>query len=135
MNFETSIRVRYEETDRMGVVYHTNYLVYFEVARTELLRELGCRYRDLEAAGYLLAVIDCQARFLQSAEYDDLLILRPQITAFKGARITISYGIYREETLIVEGQTSHAVLERSSFRPCRLPENLRLALEKATKED
>jgi len=129
--FETHVRVRYEETDRMGVVYHTNYLVYFEVGRTELLRSLGHPYIELEEEGFVLAVVDCAARFVQSAQYDDLLSVRPYIKEVRKTRVTIGYEILVGEKLLVTGHTTHAVLERSTMRPARPPQSLMEALKKA----
>lgn len=131
--FEAHVRVRYEETDRMGVVYHTNYLVYFEVGRTELLRSLGQPYIELEEAGFVLAVVDCGARFLRSAQYDDLLAIRPTITELRKTRVRINYEILCGDQLLVTGYTQHAVLERGSMKPARPPQSLMDAFEKALK--
>ena len=76
---ETSIRVRYAETDRMGLLHHANYFVYFEIGRTELLRQRGLTYRQVEDAGHYLVIIDIGCKFKRPAHYDDLLLLRTTV--------------------------------------------------------
>jgi acyl-CoA thioester hydrolase len=125
----TSIRVRYAETDQMGVAWHGEYLAWFEVGRTDLLRGCGCTYRDLEAQGLRLPVIEVQARFLQPARYDDVLEIRTRLTALGKVRVSFAYEVRREGTEgpLATGSTSHAALDREG-RPCRIPEDLRRRL-------
>jgi len=129
---DATVRVRYKETDQMGWVYHTNYLVYFEVGRTELLRTLGCRYRDLEADGYLLAVVDCAAKFHKAAQYDDELTIRAKLADASKASMRIEYEILRDGELLVTGHTTHAILTRKDLRPARAPKRLTDALARVT---
>ena len=129
--FSTKVRVRYEETDRMGVVYHTNYLVYFEVGRTEFLRNYGCRYFDLEAEGFVLAVVDCAAKIHQSAEYDDEIRVEVTLGEIRKTRLTIHYRLFVGETMVVSGFTTHAVLTRDEHKPARPPAMLADALRRA----
>jgi acyl-CoA thioester hydrolase len=114
----------------MGVVYHSNYIVYFEVGRTEYIRSLGCRYRDLEAEGYVLAVIDCGAKFHRPAEYDDLLSVRVRLTDVGKSTLRLEYEICRDGAVLVTGHTSHAFLLRATMKPVRMPEAMRVALDK-----
>jgi acyl-CoA thioester hydrolase len=125
----TTVRVRYAETDQMGVAWHGEYLAWFEVGRTDLLRGCGCTYRDLEAQGLRLPVIEVKARFLRPALYDDVLEIRTQLTELGKVRVSFAYEVCREGTAgpIATGFTSHAALDRDG-RPCRIPEDLRRRL-------
>jgi acyl-CoA thioester hydrolase len=125
----TTVRVRYAETDQMGVAWHGEYLAWFEVGRTDLLRGCGCTYRDLEAQGLRLPVIEVQARFLRPARYDDVLEIRTRLTALGKVRVSFGYEVRREGTEgpLATGSTSHAALDREG-RLCRIPEDLRRRL-------
>jgi acyl-CoA thioester hydrolase len=121
------IRVRYEETDQGGVVYHANHFRYFEVGRTELLRSLGATYRDLEAAGTRLVVIEATARYLGPARYDDVLAVETTLREARGATLVFDYAIRiagGDGPAVVEGSTTLACLGAQG-RPKRLPEPLR----------
>ena len=104
----TEIRVRYAETDKMGVVYHANYFVWFEAARIQLLDDLGLPYSDLEKRGYLLPVLGCGAKFLQPAHFDDRLAVTVAIEDLPIARIEARYEVKRGEDLLATGRTLHA---------------------------
>lgn len=120
---KTEIRVIYADTDAMGVVYHTNYIKWFEVGRTELLRSIGYPYSRLEMEGLLLPVIDCSCKYKKPAVYDDVLEIRAEITGIKAATVEIEYEIKRKETgeLLVTGMTRHAVTDKK-FKPIKLKE-------------
>jgi len=120
------LRVRYAETDQMGVVYYANYLVWFEVGRTDLLRESGWTYRDMETEGFSLPVIEAQCAYLQSAKYDDELEVRTIGAMVSPVRIRFSYEVVRlaDAATLATGTTIHATLDRNG-RPCRLPERVR----------
>ena len=105
---EINLRVRYQETDQMGVVYHGNYFTWFEVARIELLDRIECRYLDLEKEGFRLPVITCDAQFLKPAHFDDRLIIRALVKAAPRVRIDIYYEVVRESILLARGHTCHA---------------------------
>ena len=126
----SSIRVRYAETDQMGVAYHGGYFAWFEVGRTDLLRGRGLTYRELEHEGLRLPVIETHARFLRPAFYDDMLEIRTELQALGGARIAFAYQIHREGTPgpLATASTSHAAVDLKG-RPRRLPEDLRRRLE------
>jgi acyl-CoA thioester hydrolase len=110
--FEHTLRVRYQETDQMGVVYHVNYINWFELGRTELIRTLGTTYRAIEEMGLLLPLIDLQIQFKLPARYDDIITIRTQIAEYSNVRIQFNSEIYRGEQLLVSGTTNHVWLSR-----------------------
>jgi acyl-CoA thioester hydrolase len=131
--FEAQVRVRYAETDQMGVVYHSNYIVWFEVGRVELLRELGFTYRNMEKAdGIHLAVADVHCRFKVPALYDDLLTIRTRLVNVRESLIHFGYAIVRagDNTVLAEGESVHLVLN-SKFKRTRLPQKYLTPLLKA----
>ena len=109
---EITIRVRYAETDRMGLLHHANYLVYFEQGRTELLRARGLSYRDLEDQGYLLVLTRAQVRYRSPARYDDLLTLRTTVLRTTNVKIEHRYELLRDGVLLAEGQTTLGCVNR-----------------------
>ncbi len=117
------IRVRYAETDQMGVAYYANYLVWFEVGRAEFCRKKGFIYADLEKLGYRLAVTDAKCHYRNSARYDDLVIVRTRLKELNKRMISFGYQILRkdQEELIAEGETRHICLD-STNKPKSLPE-------------
>src|SRR5580704_13223448 len=121
---ETTIRVRYAETDRMGLLHHANYLVYFEQARTELLRTQGYTYKDLEDQGFLLVLTKVEVRYKRPARYDDLLTIRTIVERTTAVRIDHRYEVYRDKELVAEASTTLACVDREG-RPQALPEVLR----------
>jgi acyl-CoA thioester hydrolase len=125
----TRVRVRYAETDQMGVVYYANYFVWFEVGRTELLRSLGGTYRDLEANGIFLPVIEASCTYSQASRYDDELDIRTTGRLLSPVRMEFQYEVVRlaDQVTTATGRTVHAALNPRG-RPCRLPERVRTAL-------
>ncbi len=121
---EITIRVRYAETDRMGLLHHANYLVYFEQARTELLRTLGLTYKDMEDKGFLLVVTWVDVRFRRPAKYDDLLTIRTTVVKTTMVRIDHRYEVLCQGLLLAEGSSTLACVDRDG-RPQALPEFLR----------
>lgn len=109
---EIDIRVRYAECDPMGYLHHSKYFEYFEMARTELLRLAGFRYRDLEERGFLFVVAKVQCRFRRPARYDDELKLQVEITRISRARIDHAYKLYRDGVLLCEAETVLACVDR-----------------------
>src|SRR5215475_2486444 len=105
---EIQIRVRYAETDRMGLLHHANYLVYFEQARTELLRSLGATYKEMEDEGFFLVVSKAELRYRAPAHYDDLLTVRTTVTRTSPVRLEHRYEVLRDGQLIAEGSTTLA---------------------------
>jgi len=118
---KTEVRVIYADTDAMSVVYHSNYFKWFEVGRTELLRNIGYPYARLEQEGIMLPVIECGCKYAKPALYDDLLEITSMIKEVKAASILIEYEICRKSTgeRLVTGFTKHAVTN-SSLKPVRL---------------
>ena len=113
MTGETRIRVRYAETDQMGVVYHSNYLIWFEVGRVELIRQLGLDYKSMEREeGAGIAVVEATVRYKAPARYDDELIIRTRIAGVRGSVLRFTYSIHRAEDnlLLTEGATTHLVV-------------------------
>jgi acyl-CoA thioester hydrolase len=110
----------------MGVVYYANYLVWFEVGRTDLIRELGWTYREMETDGIALPVIEAHCDYKQPARYDDELEIRTAGAMLSGVRMQFDYEILRsaDEMVLATGRTVHAALDRAG-RPCRLPERVR----------
>ncbi len=104
---ETSIRVRYADTDTMGVVYYGTYPIYFEVGRAEYMRSKGFPYRKFEETGFHLVVVHLEAKYYNTAAYDDLLAVRTSIVELKSRGLTFHYEIFRDGALIVEGKTKH----------------------------
>jgi acyl-CoA thioester hydrolase len=127
------VRVRYAETDQMGVVYYANYLVWFEIGRTDLLRDAGWTYRSMEAEGFSLPVIEAHCDYRQSARYDDELEIRTSGSMVSPVRVRFDYEIGRGEVVLASGYTIHATLDRNG-RPCRLPERVRGVLERVSPE-
>jgi acyl-CoA thioester hydrolase len=125
----SSVRVRYAETDQMGVAWHGNVFAWFEVARTDLLREMGMTYRELEARDVMLPVVEASARYIRPLLYDDLIEVRSRVCQHSGARISFEYEIHRDATEgpLVTGQTAHAAIDARG-RPRRLPAELRSLL-------
>ena len=125
----SSVRVRYAETDRMGVVYYANYLVWFEVGRADLMRTLGRTYRELEADGVVLPVIEAHCEYRQPARYDDDLEIRTSGRLMSQVRLKFEYQIARcaDRVVVADGHTIHAAVDPNG-RPRRLPDWLRQAL-------
>ncbi len=120
---EIEIRVRYAECDPMGYLHHSKYFEYFEMARTELLRQTGVRYRDLEERGYLFVVAKVECRFRRPARYDDLLTLKVAITRLTRARIDHRYELYRDGLLLCEATSVLACVDREG-RVIPIPEDI-----------
>ena len=120
------VRVRYAETDRMGVVYYANYLVWFEVGRTEWLRQAGLTYREVEESGIILPVIEARCEYRQPARYDDEIEIRTRGVLLSGVRVQFDYEVVRRGTGAVAavGRTVHASVDATG-RPARLPARVR----------
>jgi acyl-CoA thioester hydrolase len=119
---ETTLRVRYAETDQMGVVYYANYFIWMELGRVEYCRAIGFRYRDMEEQdGILLAVIDAQCRYRRPARYDDEVTVRTQVSSASRRGVRFTYQMLIGEELVASGSTKHMFLGRD-FRPASLPE-------------
>ena len=121
---EARVRVRYAETDQMGVVYHANYLVWFEVGRVEFIRAMGLSYKEMEQQdGCMIAVVEATARYRASARYDDELVVRTRLVAARSFVIKFRYEVVRveDDALLCEGETVHVVLG-TDMKKRRLPQ-------------
>ena len=133
MTGEHRVRVRYAETDQMGVVYHANYLIWFEVGRVELIRQLGLDYRLMEREeGVGIAVVEASVRYKAPARYDEELIVRTRVAGMRGSVVKFSYRLHRAEDnlLLAEGATTHVVVDKAMRRaamPVRYAEAFRAA--------
>jgi acyl-CoA thioester hydrolase len=123
------VRVRYAETDKMGVVYYANYFVWFEVGRTDLLRQSGWNYREMETEGFGLPVIEAHCMYKESAKYDDEIEVRTSGEMLSPVRVKFTYEVVRaaDAATLATGSTVHATLDRNG-RPCKLPERVRTVL-------
>ncbi|MEY4111163.1 MAG: hypothetical protein RLZZ46_1518 [Bacteroidota bacterium] len=120
---ETSVRVRYGETDRMGYVYYGNYAMYFEVGRVEAIRDLGLSYRELEESGIMLPVADMSVKYLRPAFYDDLLTIRTTIPELPGTRLKFQYEILNQQNLLLtKGETTLVFVSAETMKPRPAPE-------------
>lgn len=116
------VTVRYAETDMMGIVYHGSYLPWFEIGRTTLMKQLGLSYRDLEAQGYHLPVLQVTAKYLRPAVYDDTLTIITTLRERPLLRIRLEYEVQRGDELLATGETVHAFIDRAG-KPVRPPAN------------
>ena len=136
MTNETTVRVRYAETDQMGVVYHSNYFIWFEVGRVELFRQLGFTYRDMEQQdGCFIAVVEARCRFKAPARYDDEIRVRTSLKNIRNSFIHFTYEAVRvsDGTLLAEGDTMHIVTD-AQMNKRALPEKYAEAFRRATEE-
>jgi acyl-CoA thioester hydrolase len=121
---ETTVRVRYAETDKMGYVYYGNYTQYYEVGRVEALRALGTSYKEMEENGVMLPVYTCNLKYLKPALYDDLLVIKTTIKELPTLKISFDYEIFNQNNELLNiGSTTLVFINISSNKPCRAPES------------
>ena len=133
---ESRLRVRYAETDQMGVVYHSNYFIWFEIGRVELMRQLGFAYRDIEQQdGCYIAVVDARCRYKAPARYDDEIVVRTHLKNVRESLIHFGYQVVRESdgTLLAEGETTHIVTD-ANMQKRELPQKYMAAFKKAVRQ-
>lgn len=125
----TEIKVRYAETDKMGIVYYANYLVWFEVGRTEYLLEEGLDYRDVEKEGFFLAVVDARCSYKAPARYGDTIVVESWPTDVKLSSFKFNYKIIRKKDslLLAEGSTTHVLIDKE-LKPRKIPEKIKALL-------
>ena len=121
------IRVRYAETDAMGVAHHANYPVWFEVGRSDLMRDLGLPYAEVEARGYYLMLSGLNVEYRRAARYDDALTLLTRVSALRSRTVTFSYALLRGDELLATGETRHIATDKA-YRPARMPDDVIAAL-------
>jgi len=133
---DTHVRVRYAETDQMGVVYHSNHFIWFEIGRVELMRQLGFNYRDMESADQLfIAVVDARCKYRAPARYDDELIVRTHLKNVRESVIHFGYELLRvgDGMLLAEGETTH-IVTNADMKIVELPEKYFLPFKAAVKK-
>ncbi len=119
---ETTVRVRYAETDKMGYVYYGNYMQYYEVGRVEALRSLGSSYKEMEENGVMLPVFSCNIKYLKPAVYDDLLVIKTIIKEMPTAKILFDYEIYNQKNeLLNTASTALVFINMATNKPCAAP--------------
>ena len=123
----STIHVRYAETDQMGVVYHTNYLIWFEVGRTEYSRERGLSYRSMEEKGVYLPVLESHCRIVASARFEDTLKVRTWVDEMKTRKMVFAYEVVRGDEILARGTTVHICLNEKR-RPIRIPQWVQVSL-------
>ena len=122
---ETQLRVQYYETDQMGVVHHSNYIRYFEIGRTDLMRRMGLCYKNLEDSGTVMPITNVEVRYLYPAYYDDIICIKSFIKELPKARIVFNYEIYNAQgKLLADGSTTLAFVNKETGRPQRAPEKM-----------
>jgi acyl-CoA thioester hydrolase len=127
---ETTVRVRYGETDQMGYVYYGVYAMYYEVARVESLRKLGLTYKSLEAQGIIMPVLENKSKYIAPAYYDELLRIVCVVREKPGVRIRFTYEIFNEENKLIHmGETLLVFVDRRTSKPCPPPEAMEKVLE------
>ena len=137
LSASVEVRVRYGETDKMGIVYHANYLTWFEIARIELLDSIGCSYKSLEETDFFLPVLSCRVDFRRPAHFDDRLRIVVRIDESSSVRIKADYEVFRDDDLLATGQTTHAFVsgEGKVVRPpASFLERVRQSVEKPEQE-
>lgn len=132
-SYDYQHRVRYRECDPMGVVYHTHYLDYFEAARTEALRAMGVPYKDLEAQGIIMPVVDLAVQYKGPATYDDVLVITASFTDVPHVRVRIEYTVRRdgEDEVLATGHVTLCFVDTRRNRPISAPDRIRTLFEEA----
>ncbi|WP_242862416.1 acyl-CoA thioesterase [Clostridium massiliamazoniense] len=114
----TNIRVRYAETDAMRIVHHANYYLYFEVAREDLIKELGVSYREIEEMGIMMPLVETECKYIEAAKYDDDLIIEAKIIELTAVKVRIEYNVIKKENnkIIAKGSTLQTFIDRNNFK-------------------
>jgi acyl-CoA thioester hydrolase len=121
LKHKTLFRVRYADTDKMGVVYNGNYFSFFESGRTELMRHFGLPYTKVEELGFMLPLVDCYAKFINPAKFDDVLEINAELDYNNSAILQFNYKIECESKLIAEGYTRHVFVNSTNMKPVKPP--------------
>ena len=130
IEFSTQIRVRYKDTDQMGIMHHSNYIVLYEQARTEWLREMGLTYAEIERRGVMSPIIEVHSRYHYPAFYDELLTVKVKMEQMPTARLVVDAEVYNPDgKLINTGSVTLGFMSAETRRPCRVPEWFLSALE------
>lgn len=118
------IRVRYAETDQMGVVHHSRYALYLEEARTQAMRDFGIPYSDLETQGIALPLLNIESKFIKAAKYDDVINIKTTIATMPTVRMEIAYEIFVDDVLINTSKTTLVFTDKSTLKPIRCPQTV-----------
>jgi acyl-CoA thioester hydrolase len=129
--FHTEVTVRFAETDAQGVAHHSAYLVWFEVARVAYLAEHAGGYKALQEQGLQALVVEAHVRYGVSARFDDRLTIYARVRDVRGARFRYEYAVVRGDDLVADGWTGHACVDARTFRPTRVPADLRDSIARA----
>ncbi|MFL5918016.1 MAG: acyl-CoA thioesterase [Gaiellaceae bacterium] len=129
--FSTDVRVRFAETDAQGVAHNSNYLVWFEVARVAYMEQHTGGYPALQASGLESFVLETHVRYRKPAHFDDRLLIHARVGELRGARFRFDYEVTRDDDLLADGWTSHAVVDAKTLRPTRIPAALAAAIATA----
>lgn len=122
---QTKIRVRYAETDQMGFVYHGNFATYYEVARVEMLREMGVPYKTLEDKGFRMPVLSLKCDFISPARYDDLITIKVTVTQKPSVKMFFSFEVLNENNVLLNtGEMVLVFIDANSGKPCRCPKEI-----------
>lgn len=124
IEFYHKIRVRYDEVDQMGFLYHANYVNYFDVARTEMIRDLGCSNLEIEQQGIMIPVLNVNVDYCKPAHYDDLLTVKVAIKDSPTAKLTFHYEVCRDEELLTMGKVTVGFMHSETKKACRPPKRL-----------
>ena len=123
ISFDAKVRVWYKHTDQMGICHHSNYICYFESARSDMMRSLGLSYAEMEARGVMMPILEVQSRYRKPAYYDEVLTIRVRIEEMPVTRIDFRYEIFNEaQELLNTGWTQLGFMDSTTRRPCRCPE-------------
>jgi acyl-CoA thioester hydrolase len=129
--FQTEVTVRFAETDAQGIAHNAAYLVWFEVARIDYLALHAQGYKHIQEEGYEALTTESHVRYLRPAFFDDRLVVHARVVGVRGARFTYEYAVTRDDEIIADGWTSHAVVDAATMRPTRFPPWLAQAFEQA----
>ena len=125
ITYDAKVRVNYKDTDQMGIVHHSNYIVYYEMARVEALREWGMPYSDMEKSGIISPILEVGSKYIYPAHFDEVLTVRVIVKEMPMVRLKVSYELYNEDNkLINTGHTWLGFLNAETKRPCRAPQSL-----------
>ncbi|HEX7155500.1 MAG TPA: thioesterase family protein [Thermoanaerobaculia bacterium] len=129
---ESRLRVRYKETDQMAIAHHSNHIVWFEIGRTDLCRETGIPYAEIEARGYILVVVEVHCRYREAFRYDDEVVIRTRVAELGSRSITFAYELFDPTgtTMRADGYTKHFWLDRETRRPVRVDEEVLAAFQR-----
>ena len=125
ISYDAKIRVNYKDTDQMGIVHHSNYIVYYEMARVEALRAWGMPYSEMEKSGIISPILEIGSKYIQPAYFDEVLTVRVIVEEMPMVRLKVRYELYNDAgTLINKGYTWLGFLDGATRRPCRAPQSL-----------